>query len=156
MIDLWKGIAEDVVQNAMQNIHNNLAEIAKYETNHRNHTFSKHIDKDDEYLINRIENGCHSATSYYSEDIAKNCINSVLYNKWHVVARFLLCKDEEIALYMHISEGVGYGYLEDIEGVFEDCHLVCVVLEKDINKDWGFSVKTSYPIITRDLTPELI
>lgn len=155
--NLFEGISDNEIKKTMANIYNNLDNIANSQKN--SHTFKKHSDKTDDYLKSRIENKkIHSSTSFYCADDAKVASLMVIKHYWAEIENFLLGNMERIDFQLDLGNEhkIGFGYLDNVEGVFEDCHKVCIVLDKDEHSDWGFYILTAYPIITRDLTAEFI
>ncbi len=149
--DLFEGISEDVIEKSLNNIKNNLHKIRLSP-----HT-KYHCGQTDEFLQNRIydENKRHS-TSFYTEDVKEIkdiCIKTILAN-WDKVTNFLLgyfCSD---AICLDFHKALGFGYLSEIQGVFEDLHLVKVCLVKDECAPCGFVVSSVFPVITRDIKPD--
>ena len=155
-INLFDGIAVSEIELAMQNIHNNLRTIAYHHAN--GHAFIEHSDKSDAYLQWRLnKKNLHSATSYYSAKDTKECCLIALELHWEEIKSFLNSTEETLPLYVDlgVEASIGYGYIKDVWGVFEDCHYFCVVLQKDENLGWGFRIVTTYPIITKDLIPDV-
>ena len=151
--NLFEGLEQSVIDNTLNNIYANLEKIAKDKRN--GHAFHRHADKDDDYLLNRIAQGNTAATSYYDVDIAIRATLAAIRKNWKSVTEFLQTNESETCLEINASKGIGYGYLKNVEGVFEDCHKAIIVLQKDENVPWGFYVKTSYPVITKDLVPDM-
>jgi hypothetical protein len=77
--------------------------------------------------------------------------------KWHVVERFLLSPMDDVVIIRYMmadNKSIGYGYKKGVEGVFEDLHAICIVLQKDDTLGYGFYIKTTYPMITSEMCPE--
>lgn len=153
-VSLFEGCTQEIINQTMVNIKSNLRVVAYHQSN--SHAFKKHSDKTDEYLLERINEGCEYATSFYSAEIAKEATYRVLQNRWNVIQNFLYSKYDRITLHWKFfGESLGYGYSSHTNGVFEDCYKVIVVLQKDLNLSWGFHVLTTYPMITNDLKADL-
>lgn len=156
-INLFEGVSDEDIQRSLNLIHNNLKNIV-YKQSHI-HTFKKHSDKTDAYLKMRIfKDNKKSSTSYYTHEDAKRCCLKAMEEKWFIIEDFLNGSDEIVDIFFDFgkNESIGYGYIQGIDGVFEDCHACIVVLQKDASLDWGFNVLTTYPVITIDLEPEEI
>lgn len=155
-IDLFNGIPEEEVKHTLQNIHNNLVVFANHQIN--GHAFKKHVDKSDEYLQERLANtGLNASTAFYSASDAKMACLEALKAKWHVVERFLLSPMDDVVIIRYMmadNKSIGYGYKKGVEGVFEDLHAICIVLQKDDTLGYGFYIKTTYPMITSEMCPE--
>lgn len=148
--NMFEGCSEQEVKRVLNNIKDNLQRLVFFKNKH---ILFRHVDCTDEYLQERIliEN-LHSATSFYSLKEAKESILEAINYYWETeIQEFLMSRTDRWVLTFDTKKSIGYGYIKEVDGVFEDCHVVHVVLQKDDDYDLGFYPLTIYPIITRDL-----
>ena len=148
--DMFQDCSEQDVKRVLNNIKENLQKLVFFKNKH---ILFRHVDCTDEYLQERlvVEN-LHSATSYYTLKDAKESILDAINYYWDTeIKEFLWSYEDRWVLTFDTKKPVGYGYIRNRDGVFEDCHIVYVVLQKDDNYDLGFYPLTTYPIITKDL-----
>ena len=156
MTSLTENVDKEVINRVMTNIKASLSSIVnKYSSRHM---FTYHVDKDDEYLLARLEEGKKAATAFYTRDDAKKAIYVALLNNMEELAWLLVsdCVHAETTIDFDLERGIGYGYQNGTNGVFEDLHTVRVMVVKDTNSQWGFWVGNAYPVITKDIQPEVI
>lgn len=152
--DLFKDIDSEVVQRTLHNIQNNLKEIVDKQFYH----IKRHMNKDDIYLQRRIiYKGINTATSFYQMDTAefKAICLKTLNNNWQEISNFLVSSANQCLVYSdYKNDSLGFGYIVNQQGVFENLHKVCVCIAKRDDLPYGLFIQSMYLIITDDIIPD--
>lgn len=119
--------------------------------NPRTHTVSRHIAKDDDYLLDRLlhsSNSANSATTYRNHNVADHLIAKVLHQDAKRIADWLNNNDTKniLSLDYQASANIGTGIKRD-KNKFETKYFRIVMKKKDCS----LNIITSYPVAMHDL-----
>ena len=145
MIDLFKGIPDEVVEKTLRNIRSNLERVDIYE----GHTIRRHVDIQLEILKTRLTlRDLRYATSFYDFAIARAAIVTLLKQCYEErIMHWLLSVGEDmLVLQKDFGKGIGYGYCREDMVLRENLTKLRLVLEKEATRDWGFRILTCYPV----------
>lgn len=145
MVDLFRDIPEERIQIVVGNIRNNLERVNLYD----GHTVKKHVDVQPGILWTRLTmSDIQYATSFYDFDIAKMAVQTLLKQRFEEkIADWLVCACSDVlVLCADMGKEIGYGYRKRDNKLYEGLRKVCLVLEKEAKRDWGFRILTSYPV----------
>lgn len=145
MVDLFKDIPQEMIDQILRNIRDNLEMIDLYE----GHTIKKHVDVQLGVLKTRLTiSDIRYATSFYDFSIAKAAVIKLLRQNYEDrVASWLMSVENDIlVLQKDLGMGLGYGYRKQDMTLYEGLSKIRLVLEKKAEKDWGFSIITCFPV----------
>lgn len=154
-LDLFEGIDEEVIRKTMKRIHQNLEQVAIQFCCNKH--IRNHFACTDEFLQNRIliENK-KFATSFYDDNTKElvKVFTEAMNHNWYLIKDFLRKETVDLIISWDFKKSLGFGYMANTQGVFEDLHMVQVCIKKDENSDHGFIIASAYPTITKDIKPD--
>lgn len=145
MIDLFRDIPDERIDIVLNNIRNNLGKVNLYD----GHTIKKHVDVQLGILKTRLTiSDIKYATSFYDYEIAKMAVLSLLRQCFEnrIVDWLLSAYSDVLVLCADMGQEIGYGYCKEDDELHEGLRKIRLVLEKEVERDWGFRILTCYPV----------
>lgn len=145
MIDLFRDIPEERIEIILNNIRNNLEQVNLRE----GHTIKRHVDIQPGVLQMRLTmRDIRYATSFYDFGVAKMAVQELLnqYFEDKIVGWLLTGHNDVLVLCADMEKAIGYGYRRQDRKLYEGLSKIRMVLEKDVECDWGFRILTCFPI----------
>lgn len=145
MVDLFRDIPEERIEQILSNIRNNLGNVSLYD----GHAVKKHVDIQLGVLKTRLSmSDIRYATSFYDFDIAKMAVKSLLEQCYEEqIAAWLLSACEDVlVLHTDLKRSIGYGYRKEDGLLREGLSKMRLVLQKEADRDWGFRIVTCFPV----------
>lgn len=145
MVDLFRDIPEERIEQILSNIRNNLGNVSLYD----GHAVKKHVDIQLGVLKTRLSmSDIRYATSFYDFDMAKMAVKSLLEQCYEEqIAAWLLSACEDVlVLHTDLKRSIGYGYRKEDGLLREGLSKMRLVLQKEADRDWGFRIVTCFPV----------